>query len=282
MSTLNTNPASAPRYGKIPARQHKQLGERPNMEHLKGQAKALLRGYLAGEVDAVRRVRRFQDELPPVMQSHAYPRPVLRLKDAQHVIAREYAAAWKFRSWEDLKSHVDAINNCSDEFIDQQIGRMTRSESPDTFNQYRFLGSLKTRIVPHLIRALKTSTNACVRANCLSFLDHLDFTPDAEFVNAVTAALDDPVPRVRRTALHTLSCERCKSVPVPLTAEHVRKLVMLCVADENAKVRRSAEGLALMLAKQQGSAARETLQKLCESRNEELRQRALALMARLK
>src|SRR5262249_53676140 len=118
-SRMSTVDPSAPRYSKIPARQHKQLGPRPSMEHLKGQAKALLRAYLAGERDALRRVRRFQSEFDPAAQPPDYPRPALRLKDAQHVIAREYAAAWKFSSWEDLKSHVDAINNCTDEFIEK-------------------------------------------------------------------------------------------------------------------------------------------------------------------
>jgi hypothetical protein len=279
---MSATSSSTPRYSKIPASQHKHLPERPSMEHLKGQAKALLRGFLADDPDAQRRVRRFASELQRPAESPERARPALRLKDAQHVIAREYAAAWKFHSWEDLKSHVDALNNCTDAFIDQQIARMTRSESTSAFNQYRFLGSLGKRILPHLIRAMKTNPNPCVRVNCLSFLDHMDFPPDEEFVSVVTAALRDPVPRVRRMAAHTLCCPRCKTVPAALTPEHVTLLVHLSVADEYEKVRKAAEPMVLMLAEQtHGAVVKETLRQYAASNSEQIRQRAQTVLAKL-
>jgi hypothetical protein len=54
----------------------------------------------------------------------------------------------------------------------------------------------------------------------------------------VSTLLGDAVPRVRRHALHALSCDRCKTSPlcvdvVPVVAECLRN-------DDNAKVRRQA------------------------------------------
>ena len=63
------------------------------------------------------------------------------------------------------------------------------------------------RLVPALVAGLQ-SPDWRVRRNCCRLLDDLDFT--AESLAALQHALDDPDPRVRRAALHTLSCEHCK------------------------------------------------------------------------
>jgi HEAT repeat protein len=138
------------------------------------------------------------------------------------------------------------------------------------------------RILPHLIRAMKTNPNPCVRANCLSFLDHLDVPPDDEFISVVTTALNDPVPRVRRTAVHTLGCPRCKTVPAALTPGHVSLLVRMSVADENAKVRGAAESMVRMLAGQRyGAAVKDALRQFAETGGEDIRPRAQALLAKI-
>lgn len=72
------------------------LPARPNLEHLKVQAKALLRALEEGSSDAVERHRAFTSK-----QLSAPP----RLADAQFVIAREYG----FESWPKLKAHVEAV-----------------------------------------------------------------------------------------------------------------------------------------------------------------------------
>lgn len=74
----------------------KSLPERPNLEHLRDQAKALLSQYRAGSPDA--RVR----------LEHGLPGPLpaeVALHDAQSVIAREYG----FASWPKLVNRVEAI-----------------------------------------------------------------------------------------------------------------------------------------------------------------------------
>ena len=67
----------------------------PDLDHLRNQAKALKRAFLADDADAVRRVR-------AVLPSAA---STLRLADAQLVIAREYG----FPSWPKLKRHVETV-----------------------------------------------------------------------------------------------------------------------------------------------------------------------------
>ena len=63
------------------------------------------------------------------------------------------------------------------------------------------------RLIPALVEGLQSSEWR-VRRNCCGLLDDLDFTPES--LSALQAALDDPEPRVRRSALHTLSCQHCK------------------------------------------------------------------------
>jgi ankyrin repeat protein len=73
------------------------LPDRPNLEHLKKQAKDLLGDYRAGDVDAVAEVNR-ADRSPPSAQDFA-------LADAQRVLARAYG----FESWTKLKQKVEGV-----------------------------------------------------------------------------------------------------------------------------------------------------------------------------
>ena len=63
------------------------------------------------------------------------------------------------------------------------------------------------RLVPALVAGLESPAWR-VRRSCCRLLDDVDFTPES--LRALQAALDDPDPRVRRSALHTLSCQHCK------------------------------------------------------------------------
>jgi hypothetical protein len=81
----------------------KTLPPRANLDHLKKQAKTLLRLYRDGDPTAI---ARFADSLP--IAAHRTSEEItalrLRLHDARSCIAREYG----FASWADLSLHVEA------------------------------------------------------------------------------------------------------------------------------------------------------------------------------
>jgi ankyrin repeat protein len=76
----------------------RELPARPNLEHLKKQARLLLRGSLRADPAGIDRFREAQVQL-----ATAAP----KLADAQHVIAREYG----FDNWANLKAHVGALSD---------------------------------------------------------------------------------------------------------------------------------------------------------------------------
>jgi ankyrin repeat protein len=74
----------------------RQLPVKPNLEHLREQAKELLRSVHQGDAAAL--------ELFRSLVSFSAPAS-LKLADAQHVIARDYG----FPSWPKLKEHVESL-----------------------------------------------------------------------------------------------------------------------------------------------------------------------------
>jgi hypothetical protein len=80
-----------------------RLPDRPNLGHLKKQAKDLIRAYRRGEPGAL---ARFRDALPAAggRSDEQIVALELRLRDAQSCIAREYG----FASWDDLSRYVEA------------------------------------------------------------------------------------------------------------------------------------------------------------------------------
>ena len=81
----------------------RDLPARANLEHLKKQAKALLRDVRQHEPDAIRRFRQFVSKQESSANS---------LADAQHVIAREYG----FATWSALKEQVETRAVTTDPF----------------------------------------------------------------------------------------------------------------------------------------------------------------------
>ena len=81
------------------------LPARPSLEHLRKQAKELLRAYQAGDAVALERFRaripRLADPGPP---------DKMILADAQFVLAREYG----FENWAELVHHVAATQLAED------------------------------------------------------------------------------------------------------------------------------------------------------------------------
>jgi len=75
-----------------------------------------------------------------------------------------------------------------------------------------------------------------VRRGCAGFLDH--HGTDACFAALRQAALYDPAPSVRRTAVHSATCQRCK--PCPLTGDLVGLLVQVAISDSDRRARENA------------------------------------------
>jgi HEAT repeat protein len=78
-----------------------------------------------------------------------------------------------------------------------------------------------------------------VRWWCVQLLDHIN---DERALTALTDALDDPVPRVRRNAAHAVGCVACKPPwDGSLPDGAADRLLRMAEADPNAKVRAQAQ-----------------------------------------
>jgi hypothetical protein len=84
----------------------------------------------------------------------------------------------------------------------------------------------------------RSHPNPRIRWQCLTVLDDVD---GDESVPVFVALFGDEVPRVRRHALHALSCDRCNAEPLCVD---VVPIVAACLRDDdNAKVRQQARHL---------------------------------------
>ena len=79
-----------------------------------------------------------------------------------------------------------------------------------------------------------------VRRGAADFMDH--HADDRCVPKLLDVALHDPVPYVRRTALHAMSCQRCK--PSPLTADLESHIGPAVLADPSPRVRWHSTGFA--------------------------------------
>jgi HEAT repeat protein len=80
--------------------------------------------------------------------------------------------------------------------------------------------------------------NPQVRFWSVQLLDHC---PDPRALVAIKPLLDDPVPRVRRNAVHAMGCRLCKPAWTGrLDQSTLTKIEWLSTSDENCKVRLEA------------------------------------------
>ena len=81
----------------------KQFPSKPDLNHLKYQAKDLLKGLAAHDRGVAQRIREFNPRFKDATDAEIFD-SALRLSDAQFTIAREYG----FKSWARLKAHVES------------------------------------------------------------------------------------------------------------------------------------------------------------------------------
>ncbi|HYL78212.1 MAG TPA: ankyrin repeat domain-containing protein [Bryobacteraceae bacterium] len=86
----------------------RELPVKPNLEHLKKQAKVLLSQSQRGDAAAIERFRSLVSFSTPAS---------LKLADAQHVIARDYG----FASWPKLKEHVESLTLSPGELLSAAV-----------------------------------------------------------------------------------------------------------------------------------------------------------------
>ena len=104
------------------------------------------------------------------------------------------------------KSAIDTRQQRADSPYAHWIEQLASQET--RWRAYEQLRSLPPDVLNPLAVAGTTHTNAEIRRRCCRLLDDLAFTPDS--FAALERCLDDPEPKVRRAALHSLSCQRCK------------------------------------------------------------------------
>jgi HEAT repeat protein len=142
------------------------------------------------------------------------------LQLAQHRLAQAYG----FSNWAALKSTLDATS-----LLQTQVPPLLGKNELETLRDSGRLPS-PAEILPAL-----RHPNPKVRYECLGLLDHL---ADDACVPAILAATADPVPRVRRMAVHALGCQRCK--PSELCADLSELLLSVAETDPVWRVRREA------------------------------------------
>jgi hypothetical protein len=253
------------------------LPQNPDEQRLKRQAKDLLRAYRRGDPEAVRRFAAQQttnevSESPPLAR-------------ALFTLARESG----FPSWPKLKAHIATVRAAEQQQQERIVARMVRraaraaatAECADQLTTLanaadaaglasvfsrlprRDIEAVREHLATHqaetydrlisvLIAGLQDQ-NAVVRYGCAAALDHFG---DAQAVAPLRALASDPVPRVRRMALHALSCDACKRTSPPIDDDIIPILVEHALHDSSINVRRhAAYGLTTRAADPRAAAA---------------------------
>jgi HEAT repeat protein len=200
---------------------------RLNLEQLRNQARDLLRQFRTVDAEALAR-----------WDAHFARRPKrLQLAHAQAVLAREAG----FPSWPQLKAYIEAPTvvrrprgpkklpsfSRLEELYAYTLGLLERDDpaalalemppggwygrTTAVLLREMFLERGTLEAVTRLIVKGLDHPNAKVRYKCAHLLDSFG---DDRCVVTLTRLLEDPVPRVRAVALHSLVCDGCKLTPL--------------------------------------------------------------------
>jgi len=125
----------------------------------------------------------------------------------------------------------------SPERLHELLDTIGRFKSPDWQTHLAAMAEIE-RAGQHALPVIKqrlADANARVRRFCAGFFDHF---AENECEAGILRALGDGNADVRRIALHSLSCQRCK--PHPLTFDITALLLDRALADPSLRVRRVA------------------------------------------
>ena len=245
----------------------------PDLDQLRKQAKDLLRAFRADAPRARLRLAAHLSLLDAYTPAFADGRMV-RLAHALFVIARENG----FPSWPRLKASTLAAADeertstypaetsassqqtlCASRQLaraqallelSREVTELARRKDVVELTRRlvlprRDLLALRALIVEQgehstLVDALLegiTHQSPRARYDCVHALDHF---ADERCMEPLLYALNDPVPRVRRMALHVLSCDFCKLHPLPVHDDFVALVMSRALTDPSINVRRHA------------------------------------------
>jgi HEAT repeat protein len=180
------------------------------------------------------------------------------LHESQHELAETYG----FRSWAELKHEVEELQRAA-----LACARYTGTPRRD-------MDALRGAVDTTVLVAGLRHPNPRVRYDCLELLDHL---ADDSCLMPMIAATADPVPRVRRVAVHALGCRRCK--PEMLCDDLMTVFEPIALADPAWRVR--MEAVISIFQQPLGERRREVMERAAEQDpDERVRTWATRLLAR--
>jgi HEAT repeat protein len=118
--------------------------------------------------------------------------------------------------------------------LERQVQRLGSGEFTTWYPAYAALKARGEDVLDTALRGL-TDPNPRVRRWCADLMDHLG---DERCVAPLLALAVDPDARVRRQAVHSLACQRCK--PEPLEVNLTAFLLETAARDPDAHVRAEA------------------------------------------
>jgi hypothetical protein len=246
----------------------------PGLEQLRHQAKELLRAVRSGDLRALSRMNAHlaADHLVP---SHQYDK--VHLAQALFVIAREHGfASWpKLKAsmsptsaqapleqpdrmmgntsnalapsgQQGVTSRAPVLTELAVELADlaekkeaislaSRFSRLPRRDILGVREQLVARGA-QALVVDTLLIGLE-SESPRVRYDAAHALDHC---ADHRCTGPLRRLLGDPVPRVRRMALHVLSCDACKLTPLSVPDDLADLVIDRALTDPSINVRRHA------------------------------------------
>jgi hypothetical protein len=165
------------------------------------------------------------------------------LSQAQFALAKEYG----FSSWTRLKIYVEAlaVRGHSPQALCQKIlgllphpdalcAAFARMPLSTILTLRQTLNPSQLALVVSALRGALKHPQPRVRFNAAMALDHMG---DKTCTAALLECLSDPIPRVRRAALHALSCDACKIAPLENHDAVWERVMHLALHDQNARVR---------------------------------------------
>jgi hypothetical protein len=227
----------------------------PDLDQLRTAAQDLLAAFRADDPLARKRIAA---HIPRLARSGTE----LRLADAQFVVARENG----YPSWPKLKVAVGSgtagrLNGPSGprsawrratvlDATRAAAESAERRDVEDLLEAFTLLGKRNGLIVRRLLAergaypavvdtllAGLRSPHSRIRFECAHALD--DYA-DERCVEPLRRLLNDPVPRVRRIALHSLGCDICKPAPLASEMDFVSLAIEQAFTDPSIQVRRHA------------------------------------------